>query len=97
MEGVNPQNKAKHMKLLQCKKKEWPQKLTKRIFSNLNIWNLFEIMRWVRCLCVNCLQVELDKLQNLYDAKMIEAQAELKTKLEKLSVDLESKWSETLK
>lgn len=48
-------------------------------------------------MCVNCLQVELDKLQNLYDAKMIEAQAELKTKLEKLSVDLESKWSETLK
>lgn len=89
--------RTKHMNFLQCKKKEWPQKLTKRIFSNLNIWNLFEIMRWVRCLCVNCLQVELDKLQNLYDAKMIEAQAELKTKLEKLSVDLESKWSETLK
>lgn len=42
-------------------------------------------------------QMNLDKLQNLYDAKMIEAQAELKTKLEKLSVDLESRWSDTLK
>lgn len=39
----------------------------------------------------------MDKLQNLYDAKMIEAQAELKTKLERLSVDLETKWSDTLK
>ncbi|XP_056005748.1 protein FAM184A-like [Ostrea edulis] len=43
------------------------------------------------------LKMNLDKLQNLYDAKMIEAQAELKTKLEKLSVDLESRWSDTLK
>lgn len=58
------------------------------------VWNNEMSEMWV---CVNCLQVELDKLQNLYDAKMIEAQAELKTKLEKLSVDLESKWSETLK
>lgn len=42
-------------------------------------------------------KAELEKLRSLYESKMKEAKEELHTQLEKLSKDLETKWSDTLR
>ena len=42
-------------------------------------------------------QAELEKLRSLYDSKMKEAKLDLQTQLDKLSNDLDTKWSETLR
>lgn len=42
-------------------------------------------------------QVELDKLQLLYNTKSAEWQLELKSLLESLAAELDAKWAETMR
>ena len=62
-------------------------------------WEGCDLLIWKFDLFVRQIsfQAELEKLRSLYDSKMKEAKLDLQTQLDKLSNDLDTKWSETLR